>query len=157
MIKRILLAAAVGTALFVGGCGHPSDGSIIRRFYSDKSAYERLSVMALQDNHLWRVAQSWYRTTLGANFHKAKNGLLSSERWKRYRDLFAELDLGDGVSIDDGNVYFLVDSMGIVGSGSTKGIAFISLKDKIQSSSDDASHGITYKQIEGNWFIFRDW
>ena len=148
---------AISLVLFVHGCGHPSDKSIISRFNTNKQSYEKLSIMATKDKHLWRVSHSWYRTSAGENVHDAKQDLLSNERWGKYRSLFNKLDLEDGISIEDGNVYFPISSRSIVGSGSSKGIAFIILKDKIQQSSNNAPHGITYKPIEGNWYLFEDW
>jgi len=157
IIRSVLIVAAMFSTLFVCGCGHPSDESVIRRFNKNKAPYEQLSVMASQDKHLWRIARTWYRTASGANLNEAKNDLLSNDRWKEYRILFGKLGLKDGIDIQDGNVYFPVSSMGIVGSGSSKGIAFISLKDKAQSSSINSPHGVTYKHIDGNWYLFEDW
>ncbi len=158
---KLLLIIVASVCLAIPVCAiitdHPSDSSLKAQFKSRRMQFEELHQMAAEDSRLWRVSFSWYRDKSGRNYENVEPNLLTDERWKKYRELFRKLHLDSGVSIEDGNVYFLISSSGIVGSGSSKGIAFIGSKGGAKSTGSNAPHGVTYTPIEGNWFIFEDW
>ena len=159
------MSALVLTALTACGDYHPSDAELIDRLRADRPAYDSLRAMALTDSALWRVAPGWYRLRSGENRETA-SAALPAGRWRAYRRFFARLGLENGVSIGPGAVYFHVSDRGIVGSGSSKGLAFLPRPADAMprcASLDSfppaarAGDGICYRPIGGGWFVSLDW
>src|SRR5262245_5159185 len=99
MRRKRLPAAAVVAILMAGSCGcHPTDRQVIREFERHRADYELLRVLAEQDRHLGRIASTWYETESGSQHDAPRAGLLSGERWSRYRRLFHRLELDAGVA-----------------------------------------------------------
>lgn len=163
--RRYLAGILVLTAIIACGDYHPSDAELMHRLEADRPAYDSLRAMALADSALWRVAPEWYRVRSGENRDSASAALLPA-RWQTYRRLFSRLGLKNGISIDSGAVYFLVSDHGIVGSGSSKGLAFLprpadatprcASLDSFPPATG-SGHGICYRSIGNGWFISLDW
>lgn len=132
---------------------HPSDSSLENQFRNHPKEFEELYQMAIQDSHLWRVSDTWYREKDGKN-HEVPTSELSADRWQKYRHFFKILHLQAGVSIEEGDVYFIRSTSGLAVSGSSKGFARI--KNSPQVNDHKGNSGMSYRPIGGEWYIYED-
>lgn len=153
--RRIVFAALIclGVLALAMLQDHPSDSSLENQFKNQSRDFEELYQLAKQDSHLWRVSDNWYREKDGRN-HEVPTPALSADRWDKYRHYFKTLRLEAGVSIEDGNIYFIRTTSGLAVSGSSKRLARI--KSKPQATNKQGNSGISYRHIRGEWYIFED-
>lgn len=145
------LICLVGLALALL-TGHPSDSTLEKEFQAHNREFDELYQMAIEDSHLWRVTNTWYREKDGKN-HEAPTSALPANRWQKYQQLFRRLQLQAGISIEEGNVYFIRSTVGLAVSGSSKGVVRIP---GIPINNNKSSSGISYRPIGGEWYIFED-
>jgi hypothetical protein len=156
MKKTLTIAGVISTCLLALGylLIDPSDESMKAEFMGRRQQFEDLYRMAIEDGHLWRMSNSWYREKNGRNY-EAASGLLSDERWRSYRRAFSTLRLEAGISIEDGNVFFIRSSSGLAVSGSSQG--FARLKEKPQQNQlceNLHEEGTCYSPLIDDWYIF---
>ncbi|HEV8580605.1 MAG TPA: hypothetical protein VGX68_16180 [Thermoanaerobaculia bacterium] len=122
--------------------------------------------MATADSRLMRVADDWYIDAAGADHRKPQPRLLSAARWDEYRRLFRDLHLQEGVLIWPGGIEFLSFCEGLAGSGDCKGFALLRKTPAAEEICGNLDRlpmrktpldGICYRQIEGPWYLFREW
>jgi hypothetical protein len=137
-------------ALATASCGHPPDASIQAQFSRHRSEFESVVQLAKDDSNLWRITPTWFRTNYDGNHYAPSDGSLSKDRWNQYRTLFTRLGLDDGISIENGNIFFEISNVGMVGSGSTKGIVYAASPDRFKKENAD----LRLIELSANWFLF---
>lgn len=160
-MRRASVPAATAIAVLLAGsygC-HPTDRQLIAGFERHRADYYQLAALAEQDRHLGRVSRTWYETQGGDYHYAPEAGLLSEERWSRYRRLFDVLQLEEGVLIGDGRTWFLRSCFGLSVSGSTKGIAYMprptpGCGNADYGPSDVGFEDTCYRHISGKWYWF---
>ena len=159
-MRRALVATIALAIVSAGSYSCPTDRQVIAGFERHRADYEQLLALALQDRHLDRVDRTWYRSQAGDDYKSPRAGLLSEQRWRQYRRLFDLLQLDAGVSIGDGDVYFLRSCVGLYVSGYTKGIAYFTQPPTTACESsgsrpgDVASEDTCYRHLSGKWHFF---
>ena len=125
-----LLIALVTSTIFQGCTCCPSDEALIDRFYLLEQHFDRLAVMALEDEKVTRIAKDFTWVEGNAGWPRPASELgFSVERWDEYRELFKKLGIGSGISRGKGGmVFFSVAVSGLVTGGSQKGYAFSKTK-----------------------------
>jgi hypothetical protein len=131
-------------------CGHPPDASVQAQFNQHRSEFESVVRLAKEDTKLWRITPTWFRTNHDGNHYAPSEGSLSKDRWDQYRTLFNRLGLDDGISIENGDVFFEISNIGMVGSGSTKGIVYSASPTNFRK----ANTHLRLIELSGNWFLF---
>jgi hypothetical protein len=144
----------------------PSDQALLADFHNHRAQLDRLASMATADSRLMRVADDWYIDAAGADHRKPQPRLLSAARWDEYRRLFRDLHLQEGVLIWPGGIEFLSFCEGLAGSGDCKGFALLRKTPAAEEICGNLDRlpmrktpldGICYRQIEGPWYLFREW
>ena len=150
----------------------PSPDKALRaRFFAHHADFEKLVAMANEDSRLTRIAPdftwldddvAWPRSNVG----------ISEQRWAEYRQIFRRIGVMEGILkyTNPTLIMFPIMSVGLVPSGSAKGIAYSeaplspALKSLDQRPPDefwngpDRSHVLVYKQITAHWYIyFQQW
>ena len=113
--------------------------------------------MFAQDDRLVRVADDFTRLRDDWSWPREDVGL-TPERWDRYRSLFIRAGLDGGIEREGSDVFFYMSSVGLVGSGRSRGVVFATSSPAETAPSLDARQGkgISYVVLEGNWYLF-DW
>jgi hypothetical protein len=166
MTKTGLLSTAlIFVAIVVGlpACSStpPTDEALSKRFHRDSVALRTLVTMAEQDKKVIRVADDFVRPEYA----------IESGRWKEYRKAFRQAHTSDGIEKDGfGNTYVIIYTMGLVGSGRSKGFVFCahptnSDKAFLPCSEEKDSgwyeyregKGYSYRRISGQWYVYSEW
>jgi hypothetical protein len=149
----------------------PSDEALRAHFLANDTGFERLVVMAQEDNHLTRIAPdfTWLDDDVA---WPRKNVGISEQRWNDYRKLFRAVGASDGILrySNPTLILFPITSIGSVPSGVEKGLAYsqVSLSPVLKSLDErppkefwngpDCSHLLVYKPFEDHWYIYcREW
>lgn len=144
----------------------PSDETLIKRFYPFEKDFDRLAIMALEDDKLTRIAMdfTWLEDNVGWPRPASELGF-SVERWDEYRGLFRKLGIWSGIYRQKrrGILFFTVSVSGLVTGGSSKGYALSKSKPSpVLASLDERSEEIksgepAFKHIKGNWYVYYRW
>jgi hypothetical protein len=113
--------------------------------------------MAQEDRHVIRIAPDFTWLEGNMDWPRPEEQLgFSRERWMKYRQLFEEADVPAGISRSDSEVFFLVESCGIVGSGRTNGYVHTTTTPSpiLEDLGDLQTEGIGYVPLEGDWYLF---
>ena len=132
---------------------HQSDEIMLSRFHEHRAEFERLREMAVEDDLMRRVDDTW---TDPAN--------LPDARVAEYRRLFKLVETPRGISKyrDKNQLVFLASTLGWVASGSSKGYLYSPGKrpsGKFIESLNDyeklRERDVYFlRQIEGDWYLF---
>jgi hypothetical protein len=169
VLKSLAFTFGVGSLLFVclvaalffvwRSCGTPpSDATVVRRFYSHRSDFEKLRMMLQEDGNIINVASYGVNTTNFSVFAQLpEQAGLHKERYQEYLTTMARA----GVSIvghNHGEFFFLIERWGFAGEG--WGIAVISrdtAPTNLIASLDDfrnSTYRFAYRHLEGGWYLW---
>lgn len=157
------LSVVVVIALAAWYISQPSDDMLKDRFYAHRPEFEKLVVMANEDDRLFRIAPDFIGPEDGFADFK-----ITETRWNEYRQLFHTTGVTTGISkdIQPARIYFPIYTRGIVPAGATKGIVYsqLPLNPDLKSLDEappnnlyegpDHNHLLVYKQIEEHWYIY---
>jgi len=160
----LLTAAAVFAATVVGGFtylvylihgrDHVSDQHLVDNLARDKNKYEQL-IRMFRDDAPIRVVHPTFVEPVG---------IISSERWDKYKALFEELQLDAGMRSWEGKeIWFISTAQGLVTGGSSKGYMYQPVLAKPEFHSLDRipadlpSNVRGYRKIDEDWYITIDW
>ncbi len=142
------------------GCSFPSDRELESRFYENRTDFETLGVMLVEDKDVVVLDQD----------HIFYNGdtpkPISTERLARYRGLLAKLRIDGGIARGhDGSTSLIASYNGFPIRSSGKGFYYStsnvspiaeSLDSVIRNDRGDTKP--TFKRIEGNWYlVYESW
>jgi hypothetical protein len=142
------------------GCGYPSDRELEKRFYENRTDFETLGSMLVEDIDIRVLDQDNI-------FYKGDSPrVISGERIEKYRRLMKKLRIDGGIARDyDGSASLIVKYKGILIHTSGKGYYYStgevtpiveSLDEVIRNERDDTRP--TFKRIEGNWYlVYESW
>jgi hypothetical protein len=141
----------------------PSDAHLSKRFAEHRKEFEQLVAMAKADKKVIRIAPDFTFTTKSAAWPRPISELgFTSQRWDEYRRLFQTLGLEAGIlrppdHRDD--VYFLVQTKGLVTGGSVKGYAYSDTALQPRCESLDRPEAIRdtqicFKPLGGKWYVY---
>jgi hypothetical protein len=145
----------------------PSDAKMMRQFDAVKPDLERAVEMASQTPSIWRIGKLEIEDTEGRKYSTAeKQGLLSSEAWAQYRQIFEKTDMKDGLYRwpRTGQMRFLSHTFfGKVGPiGTLYGYVYCpAASDALQTGLEPCSEGrdeydiidYRYKRLASDWFL----
>ncbi len=142
----------------------PTDEELRKIFEKNRPKFDELVTMSDRDSKLLRIDYdfTWIRgeSRLGQSGTDSSIGF-TQERWDRYKALFTELDIRDGLTRSEQGTYIELAfvSKGLAVGGIQKGLAFSRDKSECGSDSlDDISSlsGSKYfcKALDENWRIF---
>ena len=156
MIRMRRSFGVVAVLAALSGCIQ-SESSLRSNFYGDRAAFEEMLELFAQDDHLVRVANDFTRLKHDWSWPREDVGL-TPERWDRYRALFARARLDGGIERQGTEVFFYMSSVGLVGSGRSRGVAFATSRplETARTLGERQGEGISYVALEGNWYLF-DW
>lgn len=150
-----VLAGVVAQFIYIG---HPSDSEMIASFHRDKESLEKIASMFCDENPVVE-----YIEPSGKAFAGSWTCQGSPERIRKFRQLFQECDLKEGVRrVDDDFIAIpLSFRMHSEHSGSTKGYAFL-FDDPVErkpvfSTLDwfyPDQKRVNYRHIEGPWYLY---
>jgi hypothetical protein len=142
---------------------HPSDAQLKREFAQRRGDFEKLVKMSGEDNHVTSIASDFTMLDTDASWPR-KNVGFSPDRWNAYRSLFRKLEISGGLSRREdypSSVFFWVSGIGIVPSGSSKGIVYSPqplspIRDSLdQFRAKESNQDIfTFEPIATNWYLF---
>jgi hypothetical protein len=142
------------------GCSakHPSDQVLLTDFENHKAEFNQLLEMFLADKKMSRVSYHFTRPE-----NPSEVGV-SEQRLQEYRDLFAKLDLSDGMegNKDKDMVWFYASLSGVTVATSSKGFAYSSKPPQYLANSLDGYRSpdgkayTVFRHIEGNWYLYLD-
>jgi hypothetical protein len=167
MAVGLALSVVAVLALAAANRTFPPDEALRARFIDHRADFEKLVAMANEDSQLDRIAPdftwleddvSWPRKDVG----------ISEQRWNDYRQLFQKVGASDGIleGVNHAQIIFPIKSVGLVPSGSEKGLVYSQtplspvLKSLDKSPPDkfydgpDRSHVLVYRPIEDHWYIY---
>lgn len=134
-------------SLLLGCAPHPPDESLRVRFFQHEASFEKL--VRIAPNFTWP---------------ENTEVPLSCQRWDEYRVLFRELGIEFGISRrDDVGVMLIVNSVGMISRGTSKGYAYSTEQlDPIVASLDEKGTQpcgrrkdcIAFKRLKNNWYLF---
>ena len=134
------------------GCSltHPTDETLVARFFEREAEFERLLAMVREDG-----GQVIYRTW-------TENPHVSRARGREYRSTMKRLSVQTLIAWDEPQrVRLFASSLGLSVSGSSKG--FVYLERKPDSHLEDLDHYRprsadfeVYRHLKGNWYLFLD-
>lgn len=102
----------------------PSIEELAGRFAARRGALEQIGGMARADREYSRINPA-YVTFLATGKTESSRSAFIADRWKRYRDLFREAGMRDGLSQDAaGNMFFIAGGDGLVHRGHATGYLF---------------------------------
>jgi hypothetical protein len=141
----------------------PTDAELSQRLADHRKEFEQLVAMAKADKELIRIAPDFTVTTTSAAWPRPISELgFTPQRWDEYRHLFQTLGLEAGIlrppdHRDD--VYFLVQTKGLVTGGSEKGYAYSEMALQPRCESLDKPEAIRdteicFKPLGGNWYLY---
>jgi hypothetical protein len=149
---KFLLLLLMSLLTFLSGCSKSTEGDLVARFEAHKPAFHELAALAASDPKLNRLTDD-----------RAEPATVpvDAEKVARYRSLFRELGIGDGMLRRfgyEGTVFFLVQTKGLPSGGSMFGYALCAtdpapLVDQIDPDKQQ-SRGIVFRKIEDGWFVF---
>ena len=165
------LSVAAALAFAAASRPHPSDEALQARFLYHRVDFERLVAMANEDNRLSRIAPDFTWLNDDVAWPRRDVGI-SEERWDDYRQEFRRIGTSVGI-LKYSNptlIFFPITSIGLVPSGSEKGLVYsqapltpvLKSLDKRPPAElwdgPDRSRLLVYKPIEDHWYIyFRKW
>ncbi len=162
-VRQSLLAIIPGlVALTFTACGLPKDQTLLAKFYNYRSNFERLRSMFLEDSVSWIDASDSERAIL------TRGGELDNTRLVEYNRLFKQIGLRQGLrKRRDGQMWFLVDSSGILNRGASKGYVYSErlLSPCVTSDLDTftpksqervAGSWVVFRKLNNNWYMFRE-
>ena len=133
----------------------PSDSKLIATFQTNRSDFEKVKVMAIEDAYVDRIAPGFVHYSSSPKGHPA----LNENRLNIYRALFRKLGVKDGIGISPNKVYFYIYDSGLSGSGTSKGITWSSEEpDRIVPNLDtlrnaNAQPVLAWRRISGEWYL----
>jgi hypothetical protein len=166
-IIALALSAVTVIVLAAYWLSFPSDESLRSRFLTHRADFERLVMMANEDNRLTRIAPDF--TWLDDNVAWPRKDVgITEDRWNEYRRLFHTTGASIGIEkgINPSRILFPIDARGIVPTGATKGLVFsqaplspvLKSLDKAPPGElyegPDHNHVLVYKLIEDHWYIY---
>jgi hypothetical protein len=129
----------------------PTDAEMESKFYENRDVFGQLLQMSREDSIESRIIYNSARN----NSSEYKPIELSEEKWQKYKDIFARLNLNRGMARDSSGSIYLYVYM----SGGQKG--YIYSKDNqepVVNSLDDKSllkkNAFASKKLDGNWYIY---
>ena len=153
--------ARLVSALFLLGtvtaCCGPSEHALRTGFQEHKSDLEAIVQLSNMDTRVVRIAPAFTRLSDDWSWPRPKNKWgLTESRWNRYRQLFRQAGIQEGISREDGKISFLVKNCGLSISGSSSGYVYCqeTLSPVVEHLSDLRSKGTAYVHLEGNWYLF---
>ena len=159
-------ALLLGVSWWAFAKEHPSDAQLKQEFIRHRGDFEKLVRMSNEDRHVIGIASDFTMLDTDGSWPRENIGF-SQERWNAYRALFQRLGISGGISTHadypscDSCVLFLISGIGIVPSGSGKGIVHSSKplspirnsldQFRIKESNQDV---FTFEPIAPNWYLF---
>jgi hypothetical protein len=145
----------------------PTDSALADRMTSYQTSFDQLISMARTDSDLVRIAPdfTWTRTTVAWPRPKSQLGFTQA-RWDQYRSLFQALGLEAGLFQRPEDVprviYLLVQTKGLVTSGSAKGYAYSNAElvprcKSLDSDRGPGGSGTCFKPLGHHWFLYLEW
>jgi len=153
----VLLVAALLTSCGPTTGGLVAEDALRQQFHTHQAAITQILEMQEHDSRVVRIAPTFTRLDTDWSWPRKEIGL-SAQRWNRYRALFKEAGISDGVQSDSGYVFFFVSSQGLAIGGTSRGFVHI---DKavapVVDKFDDCPHleGICYILLAKNWYLFQ--
>ena len=145
----------------------PTDSELAERFNRHRDLFNQLLAMARADSELVRIAPdfTWTRSSVAWPRPKSEVGF-TDDRWNQYRSLFDVLGLEAGLLQRPQDlpkvIYFMVQTKGLVTSGSVKGYAYAEAQLKPQCESLDrdrgaSRYGICFRPLTDGWYLYLEW
>ena len=155
-----MYARLVSALLLLGAataCCGPSENALRKDFQEHRSALEAIVQLSNMDSKVVRIAPAFTRLADDWSWPRSKNKWgLTENRWNRYRQLFKKAGIEDGISREDGSIFFLAEGCGLSISGRSSGYVYSEEKPSplVKHLSDLRSKGTAYVHLEGNWYLF---
>lgn len=150
-------AALLSLVLLPGACSNHSSVDLRKQFERNKSNIVEILGMQEQDSNVVRIAPTFTRLKDDWSWPRKDIGI-STERWDRYRALFASAGITDGVQNDGEYKWFFVASKGLSVGSENRGFVHASkVPSPIVTDFDECpkAKGICYIAIESNWYLFQ--
>jgi hypothetical protein len=161
------MAGGIGVLAVLLSCeaGLPTDDELAAELRDQRGRFDALRDLALGDTMLSTVESSAYYARSGRRDTVASLALPAA-RWQRYRMLLGALHR-DAVQIDSSGVRIPWSARGMVGSGSTKGFAYLVRPphpSHVCASLDDPpppalakAHDECYRPVDLGWYLYLSW
>jgi len=171
LIKLLLLVFLVTLTIGCDQSSHPSDQALEKQFSSQENDFNKLVTMSNEDSNVIRIANDFTRLRDNWAWPRPESEIgVSRQRWNDYKNLFNKLGLEAGLTREDENdppvIFLKASAVGIVNRGSAKGYAYSAKELSPSFNSLDQNpiepekrqrHGVAYKKIKTNWYLYLDW
>jgi hypothetical protein len=170
-LGALLLMVITACVPFNPNGKHPTDAKLTHLFQKNEEAFNKLVEMSNTDSNVIRIAYDFTRLETNWDWPRPEKQLgFSRERWSEYRTKFRKLSLESGLSRESNSnrtvILFTSSSKGMTFRGSSKGFAyseqalspiFKSLDQEESPNLQNEKHGIAYRKIKENWYLYFDW
>ena len=177
LLGSFLAITSAATALLLGYLfltRTPSMDSLAQHFAERRAILEQIGAMARADHEYSRLNRAYVTVATTGKSESTRSALIP-DRWQRYRTLFAQADLHDGLEQDAaGDVFFISGGEGLVHRGHTTGYVFcadpgapasahspfIPCRQAHQDTGFVAYNvkidagGYSFRKIADHWFVF---
>jgi hypothetical protein len=150
-------AAVLGLALLLCGCGLKSETALRRQFADNKAVIAKILDMQQHDPKVVRIAPTFTRLESDWRWPR-KNIGFSPERWSRYRALFQEAGITDGIQKDGDEIFYFVSSQGLSVNGATRGFVYTESPPRHLVERFDACsrrEAVCYLALDKNWYLYQ--
>lgn len=167
MIKRFICYVFVFLSL--SGCffeeNFLNDKNLIDLYENNIGEFSSLIKVLKSKKNILRIAEDFMNVEDIGNIYKVEQNYLSLSLWNDLLKKFEHLKVAYGVSMRHKphfKVKFIVNSMGNVGGGKSKGILYSEnpIKNHVESLDSfnvSPKSGRAYKKINRNWYLFFEW
>jgi hypothetical protein len=175
IVGIVCLGILTMVSLLWWGCAphQPSDQTLEKRFYKQRSDLEHLIAMMDEDWQMCSIAPNFtYRQDNAAWPRPESEWGISAERWNEYRKMFTQANFKEGVTRPEksSDVVVHVWSWGIVPSGTSVNYLHFGTPRNGYTNTEppclekrdsgagmygsSSSYGYRYKKIAGDWYIY---
>jgi hypothetical protein len=148
---------AILSALVLTACGMPQENALRKAYSQNKNALVELLHMQLEDPRLVRIAPSFTRLDTDWSWPRENIGI-SQDRWDKYRRLFRQANIADGIQRDHGYLFYFVASEGLAIGGTSRGFAYTTALPTIivdHLSDCPREESVCFVKVEPDWYIFQ--
>jgi hypothetical protein len=142
--------------VLLSGCGLDSESSLRKRFAAYQTAVTELLQMQREDAKVIRIAPTFTRLENDWSWPRADLGF-SRERWDRYKALFEEAGVSDGIQKDGEYTWYFVSSVGLAVSGASRGFVYTEAEPSpvVESLGHCPPRAeVCFVKLKEHWYLF---
>ncbi len=133
-----------------------SEDALRGQFEEHKNLIFEIQDMHRHDPKVIRIAPTFTRLDSDWGWPR-KNIGFSEGRWNKYRALFQEAGIKDGIEQRNHYTFYYVSSNGLAlgGSETSRGFAYTEQPDNLVKSFDECGYGVCLIPLGKNWYLFQ--